>query len=151
MASRLRGIEFYLTSSWVVCQLPDQSVRWALQCLLHSCEEVSKQSIFKSYLEPEFLYPRDTKYVGVYSFRFSVRPSVRTFVRSSFRHRVKVFAIKVIRPHILKTLWWISFIPGMMVDIGRKCLSASSPSRGWPLGQGHGLRIFIKKVKSFCV
>ena len=57
------------------------------------------------------LYPRHTKYVGVYSFRFSVRPFVsyvrsfvRTFVRSSFRHRVKVFALKFIRPHILKTL-----------------------------------------------
>ena len=36
------------------------------------------------------MYPRHTKYVGVYSFRFSVR----TFVRSSFRHRVKVFALK---------------------------------------------------------
>ena len=31
-------------------------------------------------------------------------PFVRTFVRSSFRHRVKVFALKFIRPHILKTL-----------------------------------------------
>ena len=60
----------------------------------------------------ELLYPRHTKYVGVYSFRFSVRPFVRSFVRtyvrsfvrSSFRHRVKVFALKFIRPHILKTL-----------------------------------------------
>ena len=54
------------------------------------------------------LYPRHTKYVGVYSFRFSVRSYVRSFVRSyirsSFRHRVKVFALKFIRPHILKTL-----------------------------------------------
>ena len=38
------------------------------------------------------------------SFRFSVRPYVRSFVRSSFRHRVKVFSLKFIRPHILKTL-----------------------------------------------
>ena len=84
------------------------------------------------------LYPRHTKYVGVYSFRFSVRPFVRTFVRSyvrsfvcsSFRHRVKVFALKFIRPHILKTLWWILFIYGMMVDIGLKFLSAPSPPRG---------------------
>ena len=80
-------------------------------------------------------------------------PFVRSFVRSSFRHRVKVFALKFIRPHILKTLWWISFIFGMMVDIGLKFLSAPSPSRGWPWGQGHGLRIFIKKSQgqSFCV
>ena len=53
---------------------------------------------------------------GVDSFRFSirlfirlfvcthVRSFVRSFVRSSFRHRVKVFALKFIRPHILKTL-----------------------------------------------
>ena len=96
-----------------------------------------------------WLYPRHTKYVGVYSFRFSVRLFVRLFVRSVGRHRVKVFALKFIRPHILKTLWWISFIFGMMVDIGRKFLSALSPPRGWPWGQGHGLRIFIKKF--FCV
>ena len=70
------------------------------------------------------LYPRHTKYVGVYSFRFSVhlfvRTYVRSFVRSSFRHRVKVFALKFIRPHILKILLWISFIFGMIVDIGLK-------------------------------
>ena len=95
----------------------------------------------------DLLYPQHTKYVGVYSFRFSVRLFVRTFVRtfvhsfirSSFRHRVKVFALKFVRPHILKV-----YI-GMMVDIGLKFLSAPSPPRGWPWGQGHGLRIFIKK------
>ena len=74
-----------------------------------------------------------------------VRLFVRLCVCSSFRHRVKVFALKFIRPHILKTLWWISFIFGMMVDIGLKFLSAPSPPRGWPLGQGH--RIFRKKVR----
>ena len=82
-----------------------------------------------------------------------VRTFVCLFVRSSFCHRVKVFALKFIRPHILKTLWWISFIFGMMVDIGLKFLSAPSPPRGWPWGQGHGLRIFIKKSQgqSFCI
>ena len=59
---------------------------------------------------------------------------------------VKVFTLKFIRPHTLKTLWWISFIFGMMVDIGLKFLSAPSPPQGWPLGQGHGLRIFIKML-----
>ena len=63
--------------------------------------------------------------------------------------RVKVFALKFIRPHILKTLWWISFILGMMVDIGLKFLSAPSPPWGWPWGQGHGLRIFVKKIFVF--
>ena len=77
------------------------------------------------------------------------RSFVRTFVRSSFRHRVKVFALKFIRPHILETLWWISFIFGMMVDIGLKVLSAPSPSLGWPWGQGY--RIFIKSQFFFFV
>ena len=39
----------------------------------------------------------------VFAFPF-VRSYVRSFVRSSFRHRVKVFALKFIRPHIFKTL-----------------------------------------------
>ena len=39
----------------------------------------------------------------VFAFPF-VQSIVRSFVRSSFRHRVKVFALKFIRPHILKTL-----------------------------------------------
>ena len=39
----------------------------------------------------------------VFAFPF-VRSFVRTYVHSSFRHRVKVFALKFIRPHILKTL-----------------------------------------------
>ena len=43
-------------------------------------------------------------------------PFVRSYVRT--------------RPHILKTLRWISFIFGMMVDIGLKFLSAPSPSGG---------------------
>ena len=41
------------------------------------------------------------------SVRSFVRTFVLTFIRSSFRHRVKVFALKFIRPHILKILWWI--------------------------------------------
>ena len=85
------------------------------------------------------LYPRHTKYVrvSVYSFLLfhsSICLFVRTFVRLSFRHRVKVFALKFIRLHILKTLWWISFLFGMMVDIGLKFISAPSLPRGWPWG-----------------
>ena len=48
------------------------------------------------------LYPRHTKYVGVYSFRFSVRSFVCSFVRLSVTG--SVFALKFIRPHTLKTL-----------------------------------------------
>ena len=39
--------------------------------------------------------------VGVYSFRFSVRSYVRSFL---FPSQGQVFALKFIRPHILKTL-----------------------------------------------
>ena len=86
---------------------------------------------------------------GYIDFAFPfIRLFIRMYVRS-FRHRVKVFALKFIRPLILKTLQWISFIFRMMVDIGLKFLSAPSPPRGWPWGQGHGLRIFIKKSKFF--
>ena len=46
-----------------------------------------------------FAFPFVRSYV-----RSFVRSYVRLFVRSSFRHRVKVFALKFIRPHILKTL-----------------------------------------------
>ena len=67
----------------------------------------------------------------VFAFPF-VRSFVHTFVCSSFCHRVKIFALKFIRRHILKTLWWISFIFGMMVDIGLKFLSAPSQPLGWP-------------------
>ena len=69
----------------------------------------------------------------VFAFPF-VRTYVRSFVRSSFRHRVKVFALKFIRPHILKTLWWISFIFGMMVDIGLKFFISTIPTPGVTLG-----------------
>ena len=99
-----------------------------------------------------FAFPFIRSFVRTYV-RWFVRSYVRSFVRSSFRHRVKVFALKFIRPHILKTLWWILFIYGMMVDIGLKFLSAPSPPRGWPWEQGHGLWIFVKKSQgqSFCV
>ena len=93
-----------------------------------------------------FAFPFVPSYVHSFVRSF-VCTFVRSCVRSSFRHRVKVFALKFIRPRILKTLWWISFIFGMMVDLGLKFLSAPSPPREWPWGQGHGLRIFIKKVR----
>ena len=40
-----------------------------------------------------------------------------------------------------------------MVDIGLIVLLAPSPPQGWPWGQGHGLRSFVKKSQgqSFCV
>ena len=46
-----------------------------------------------------FAFPFIRSFIRTYVCSF-----VRSFVRSSFRHRVKVFALKFIRPHILKTL-----------------------------------------------
>ena len=122
------------------------------------CEEMRKILMY-SLLPTTPFYTPDIRsmweyIVFVFPFvRSLVRTFVHLFVHSSFHHRVKVFALKFIRPHILKTLWWISFIFGMMVDISLKFLSAPSPPRRWPWGQGHILRIFIKKSRgqSFCV
>ena len=48
------------------------------------------------------LYPRHTKYVGVYSFRFSVRPFIRSYERSFVRLFIfpsqgQVFGLKFIK------------------------------------------------------
>ena len=64
-------------------------------------------------------------------FGFSVHSFICSYVLSSFCHvhgtRVKVFASKFIRHYIIKTLYGISFIFGMMVDIGLKFYSVPSP------------------------
>ena len=73
---------------------------------------------------------------------------LRSFVKS---HRVKVFVLQFIRPHILKTLWWILFIFGMMVDIGLKFLSAPSPPRAWPWVKVTDLEFSLKKSKFLCL
>ena len=44
------------------------------------------------------LYPRHTKYVGVYSFRFFVRPSVRSYVRTFIRLFVRSFVHSFVFP-----------------------------------------------------
>ena len=139
--------------------------KWTVICK-GSCVHVHVFNRQINPLYPEFfewtfpsLYPRHTKYVGVYSFRFSVCTYicsyvclfVHLFVRSFvFPSQGQSFWVKVYKTsYFLKTLWWISFIFGMMVDIGLRFLSAPSPPLGWPWGQGHGLRIFIKKSKFF--
>ena len=83
-----------------------------------------------------FAFPLVRSYV-----RSFVCPCVLSFI---FQSQGQSFCVKVYKTSILKTLWWISFIFGMMVDIGLKFLLAPSPPRGWPLGQGHRLPIFIK-------
>ena len=62
--------------------------------------------------------------------------------------RVKVFVLKFIRPHILKTLRWISFIFGMMVDIGLKFYQHHPHPEG---DLGVKVMNFYKIVKVFCV
>ena len=94
------------------------------------------------YFIAQWLYSRHMKYVGEYSFRFSIYSFV--FLSCPWTQG-QSFCVKFIRPHILKTLRWISFIFGLVVDIGLKFLSAPSPLWGWPWGQGHRLRIFGKK------
>ena len=116
--------------------------RWQLTVDYHC-----KLKIEDSYISDKPAQNNQSLHRIVFSFPFVRTLLVRLFVLSSFRHRVKVFALKFIRPHILKTLWWISFIFGMIVDIGLKFLSAPSPPRGWPWGQGH--RIFVKKSQRF--
>ena len=148
---------------WVIC-LADSSHEMSGFNFKHVNCLPSRWFTWKTSLIFIFI-PRHTKYVGYIVFAFPfvcssvhmyirlfIRTFVRSCVRSSSRHRVKVFALKFIRPHILKTLWWISFIFGMMVDIGLKFLSAPSPSRGWPWGQGHGQNFHKKSQgQSFCV
>ena len=81
----------------------------------------------------------------VFAFRF-VCSFVRSFVRSFvFPSQGQSFCIKVYKT---------SYFEDPLMDFihiwhdGRyrsKFLSAPSPPRGWPWGQGHRLRIFIKK------
>ena len=112
----------------------------------HSFIEIDHEIFSTVVLSLLLIIPPTYEVCGIYSFRFSVRPFVRTYVRSLQGRSIRV---KIYKTHILKTFWWISFIFGMMVDIGLKFLSDSSPPRGWPWGQGHGLRIFMKKSKFF--
>ena len=99
------------------------------------------------------IYPTYQVYRGVYSFCLFVHLFVSAFICSSFCHvygtRVKVFASKFRRHYIIKTLWWISFIFGMVVDIGQKFFSV-------PPHPGPDLEVkimdleFSYKSKNFC-
>ena len=78
---------------------------------------------------------------------------VRSYVRSSFRHRVKVFALKFIRPHILKDplmdfihIWhdgryrskvFISTIPTPRVTLGSRSQNFHKKS--------HRVKVFVLK------
>ena len=115
------------------------------------CCVYSSESFFSRIHSTYHYYTHDIRRMWgyiVFAFAF-VRSFVRTYVCSFVfpSHRVKVFALKYIRPHILKTLWWISFIFSLIIDIGLKFLSAPFPPQGWPWGQGHGL--VIKKSNCF--
>ena len=111
------------------------------------CVKVYKTSYFEDPLMDFIHIWHDGRYRSKVFISIIPNPGVTLGLRS-WKSQDQSFCVKFIRPHILKTLWWISFIFGMMVDIGLKFLSAPSPPRGWPWGQGHGLRIFIKKSGS---
>ena len=112
------------------------------------------------------LYPRHTKYVGVYSFRFSVRPFVRSFVRTFVRSFVRTFVRSFVFPSqgesFCVKVYKTSYFEDPSMDFvhiwhdGRyrsKVFISTIPTPGWPWGQCHGRRIFIKKSQgqSFCV
>ena len=86
------------------------------------------------------------KYVGVYSFCFSVHPFIRSFVRSFvFPSQGQSFCFKVYKTSYFEdsSIDFIHIWPD-----GRyrsKVLISTIPTPGCPWGQGHGLRIFIKK------
>ena len=85
--------------------------------------------------------------MGVYSFRFSVRPFVCLYVRSFvFPSQGQSFCVKVYKT---------SYFEDPLMDLvhiwhgGRyrsKIFISTIPTPGWPWGQGHGLRSFVKKV-----
>ena len=61
-----------------------------------------KGSCLSLFIPPTlFIHPDIQSMMGYIVFAF---PFIRTYVRLSSRHRVKVFALKYIRPQILKTL-----------------------------------------------
>ena len=113
-----------------------------------------------------FLYPRHTKYVGVYSFRFSVRLFVRSYVCSFVRSFVCTFVRSFVFPSqgqsFCVKVYKTSYFEDPLMDFvhiwhdGRyrsKVFISTIPTPGWPWEQGHGLWIFVKKSQgqSFCV
>ena len=97
------------------------------------CVKVYKTSYFEDPLMDFIHIWHEGRYRSKVFISFIPTPGVTLGSRSrtSNFHKVgvKVFALKFIRPHILKTLWRIFFIFGMMVDIGLKFLSATLGSR----------------------
>ena len=100
----------------------------------------------------QFFYTPDTRSMWgyiVFTFLF-VHLFVRTYVRSFILpSQGQSFCVKVYKT---------SYFEDPLMDFihiwhdGRcslKFLSAPSPPQGWPWGQGHGLRIFVKKSKFF--
>ena len=109
------------------------------------------RSFYLNYTQHMFI-PQHTKYVeGYIVFAF---PLVRTFDCSFVRlcvmfvdTRVKVFALKFIRPYIIKTLWWISSIFGMNGRYaGLKFYLVPSPC--WSLTLSSRPQNFHKKRKT---
>ena len=98
------------------------------------CISIQTQTVYTVQYSKCLLYPRHKKCVKGYiviTFPFvCLFVHLYTYICSSFHHildtRVKAFVLKFIRPYIIKTLCWISFILGMMVDISLKFYSVPS-------------------------
>ena len=99
-----------------------------------------------------YLYPRHTKYVGVYSFRFSVRPFVCSYVRSFVRSYVRSFVRSFVFPSqgqsFCVKVYKTSYFEDPLMDFvhiwhdGRyrsKVFISTIPYPGSPWEQGHGL------------
>ena len=87
---------------------------------------------------------------GVYSFHLSVCLFVHTYIHLIVCLSVTLvdtFASKFIRPYIIKTLWWILSVYGMMLDTGLKFYSAPSPNWGLTLRSRSQTLNFHIKVK----
>ena len=104
--------------------------------------------------------------MGVYSFRFSVRPFVCSYVRSFVRTFVRMFVRSFVFPSqgqsFCVKVYKTSYFEDPLMDFvhiwhdGRyrsKVFISTIPTPGWPWEQGHGLWIFVKKSQgqSFCV
>ena len=118
--------------------------------------------IAASNLHSRSLYPRHTKYVGVYSFRSSVRPFVRSYVRSFVHSFVRSFVFPSQGHSFCVKVYKTSYFEDPLMDFvhiwhdGRyrsKVFISTIPTPGWPWEQGHRLWIFVKKSQgqSFCV
>ena len=92
--------------------------------------------------------------MGVYSFLFSFRPFVCSYVHLFVRSFVflsegQSFCVKVYKTSYFEDLLMDFIHIWHDIRYRSKVFISTIPTPGVTLGQGHGLRIFIKKLKFF--